>query len=764
MKKYNFLIQKLYLLSKKNPYFCFFKIYRKDGIIEEINAKELYDKYLIYSQSLSSYKNAICAIYLDVSIDFLSFLLACFTNHCIPIICSYANEERKTFLNQINKIINIIMPDMIFTSSSCAKIAKEDSEIKYVFSPQYQMNFTNEAFQKRNFDFIQTSSGTTKFAKGLCLSLEGLYNNAQIASKAWEVDNLSILLSYLSYSHILGFVTGFILPFYTGCKCIIVDPLYVTNSKSKLFQIIEDEHITNSPLIISSVLSALNEGIHSDLSSLKYLILGGEVIPKDTYLQLGLMLNKHGLLIKSLINTYGMSECGFLTSQSIHDKVRIENFNGQEYVSVGHPCTNKTKCIIVDNNGNVLPDGNIGNIAVRSSSMAKKYIISNKEIKIQLNDINGERYYINNDIGFIKNNQLFICDRNDNVVIYNGKKYLSYYLENQIKETISNYSIKRILFFNIPNTINIVVCYLEMLIIDNDVKKDIVDLIWIKEHIKISDCFIGNVEKTGAMNKLSKHRVINEFINLRVGNLDDKETDKMYKESVGILKKNNEWYARTIIGDLPIDLNPNFLHSDKVKNGLYRFIIKSGKIIYMEQLKITNDDLIKNKDGHIFQLKPFYLTPKKDVIKLQSDFDQIDEDIIPNVLNDTYDEFYTKATKLWNWDIELPYVGSMTFFMYYDDEIVGALDFRYGLTDKLKYIGGHSGGGIMPKYRKSNMATNFFEFSFSIGKMLGLKTIRITCKRNNSAVKKIISKHEHVLIKSFNISKELIEDAYDIIL
>ncbi|HRB01199.1 MAG TPA: GNAT family N-acetyltransferase [Ignavibacteria bacterium] len=96
-------------------------------------------------------------------------------------------------------------------------------------------------------------------------------------------------------------------------------------------------------------------------------------------------------------------------------------------------------------------------------------------------------------------------------------------------------------------------------------------------------------------------------------------------------------------------------------------------------------------------------------------------------------------------DIPETFVPHSTFWLVNsEDKILGVVNIRHKLNDKLNLIGGHIGYGVRPSQRRKGYATKILELALEESKKLGIKKALVTCNKNNIASKKTILKNNGI--------------------
>lgn len=107
-------------------------------------------------------------------------------------------------------------------------------------------------------------------------------------------------------------------------------------------------------------------------------------------------------------------------------------------------------------------------------------------------------------------------------------------------------------------------------------------------------------------------------------------------------------------------------------------------------------------------------------------------------------------------------VPATTYFAY-DDEagvIVGAVNIRHWLNERLFDNGGHIGDGIRPSQRRKGYATKMIALALTECKKLGLNRILMVCDKDNIGSQKSIIKNGGILENEVISKKGTIDQRY----
>lgn len=92
-------------------------------------------------------------------------------------------------------------------------------------------------------------------------------------------------------------------------------------------------------------------------------------------------------------------------------------------------------------------------------------------------------------------------------------------------------------------------------------------------------------------------------------------------------------------------------------------------------------------------------------------------------------------------------VPDVTFFLYDTerDRLLGAVNIRKRLNQKLLLTGGHIGDGIRPSERGKGYGTKLVGFALDECRKMGMERVLMTCDRSNAASARTIIKNGGVL-------------------
>lgn len=141
---------------------------------------------------------------------------------------------------------------------------------------------------------------------------------------------------------------------------------------------------------------------------------------------------------------------------------------------------------------------------------------------------------------------------------------------------------------------------------------------------------------------------------------------------------------------------------------------------------------------------------KNEYISMIEEWQRTCEKMVPFVLRYDYEDFDRLLEQLEHLQkgIQLKEntVSSSTYWLINADrEVVGAVNIRHRLNDRLRQIGGHIGYGIRPSRRKQGYATELLRQALVIAKGMNLEHALLTCDKDNIGSAKTIVKNGGIL-------------------
>lgn len=456
------LINRLYTHSLSEREAIYFS-----GEKKTVTYKELLNSAKNYGGSLKKFgikEGDIVLIFLPTSKECIDIFLGVMFIGAIPSLMPLPSDKQDhdIYWKSHESLFNHIADGWILSPQYFKdKIRSHSIESMIVFSPndlelEHQENLFN--YDLENIAFLQHSSGTTGLKKGVPITHKQLYRQINSYKNSINIDEDSVIVSWLPLYHDMGFIACFLMPLFIGCKLVIIDPFRWSARPRILFEEIDKHAGTHCWMPnfafshMANIASSVSENI--SLRSMEKFINCSEHCKPESFKKFLEAFSHLGVNREMLNCCYAMAETVFAVTQTDSNPSQPEN----NTLSSGRPIDGVEIRIISDNGTIINDEGQTGEIQIRSNFIFNGYYKNNQKTK----DVFEGEWYKTMDYGFIKNGELFIQGRLDDMIIINGKNIYSHEIESEIY-SVNGVIIGRSVAFSIENTISstdslIIVC------------------------------------------------------------------------------------------------------------------------------------------------------------------------------------------------------------------------------------------------------------------------------------------------------------------
>ena len=278
----------------------------------------------------------------------------------IPIAPDYPDDRINYMLEDSHAQIVLVGKKQLSRIKEGQKAINIDLSNKEIYD--YNKENIENISKPEDLSYLIYTSGSTGIPKGVMLkqqNLSNFYNAMKSTIKYLNDGNKHKIISITTLSFdIFGFET--LMSLTRGLT------LYMTNENeqkitSKLEKIIKEngiEIIQTTPSVMKFHLDNIED--IKDLSSLKYVILAGEQLPKTLVDRL-----KKDIPGVTIYNGYGPSETTIFST--------ITDVTNLEKVTIGNPIAN-TQIYILNKNKKLVPQGTIGEIYIAGDGVGRGYM------------------------------------------------------------------------------------------------------------------------------------------------------------------------------------------------------------------------------------------------------------------------------------------------------------------------------------------------------------------------------------------------------
>ncbi len=281
--------------------------------------------------------------------------------------------------------------------------------------------------------FLQYTSGSTALPKGVVVTHANLARNLAAIGPFVRSHRESVFISWLPMFHDMGLVGDSLHPLWVGCRCVkLLPPDFLRRPHLWMAAVSKFKGTITGGPNFAYQLAADHAGRGTeppDLSRLEVCYCGSEPIRAATMDAFAAAYAPHGLRAGAILPCYGMAESTLLVSGVKDDApfrtVPTPSAGGgpERAVSCGFPSEAEVS-ILDPETGEALPEGVVGEIAVRSRSVSPGYWSALKGAG-PLRFPDEPRTLRTGDLGFLHEGQVYVSGRIKNTLIVRGRKFVA---------------------------------------------------------------------------------------------------------------------------------------------------------------------------------------------------------------------------------------------------------------------------------------------------------------------------------------------------
>ncbi|MGA7193719.1 MAG: AMP-binding protein [Anaerolineales bacterium] len=372
----------------------------------------------------------------------------------IPSIMPFLTEKLapERYRADLSALISVTKPSTIVTypefESEVRSALKEGDSVRAVIltdklEAQAEPDFDSLLGMKRSSEdivLLQHSSGTTGLQKGVALSHQAVFNQLDAYSRALNLNDNDVIVSWLPLYHDMGLIAGFLMPILSGTPLVLSSPFDWVRAPYKLMQSVSQYKGTLSWLpnfafnfCAQKIRERNLEGV--DLSSWRAIINCSEPVRFESHQAFYERFKSYGLKLEALQCSYAMAENVFAVTQTdlsrppkveeidrevfMVERVARASMDGRpamKMMSSGKPLAN-TRIRILDENGKEVADKKIGEVALQSDCMLIEYYNRPDATTKALRD----GWFLTGDFGYVSDGEVFVSGRKKDMIIVGGK-------------------------------------------------------------------------------------------------------------------------------------------------------------------------------------------------------------------------------------------------------------------------------------------------------------------------------------------------------
>jgi acyl transferase domain-containing protein/acyl-CoA synthetase (AMP-forming)/AMP-acid ligase II/acyl carrier protein/NAD(P)-dependent dehydrogenase (short-subunit alcohol dehydrogenase family) len=300
--------------------------------------------------------------------------------------------------------------------------------------------------------YLQYTSGSTGIPKGVIVSHENLVTNLAIIDKSHPHDDNSVMVTWLPIHHDMGLIYGMLLPFFCGYPCYYMTPQAFVQKPYRWLHAISKYKGTHNAapnfafeLCVNKVTADEKKSL--DLSTWKFAMNAAEPVRAETLIRFHDYFSECGFEFSYFKPGYGLAEGTLILSTVTKDDfaklirfddeqlekhnkaIEANNDDISSKIHVGHSNSiEDTRIAIVNPDTRIeCKEGAVGEVWAKGKSIAKGYWLRKEATEETFNahilDTGEGPFLRTGDLGFIKNNELYITGRHKDLIIIRGQNH-----------------------------------------------------------------------------------------------------------------------------------------------------------------------------------------------------------------------------------------------------------------------------------------------------------------------------------------------------
>ena len=392
-------------------------------------------------------------------LDFITAFLGCLYAGvvAVPVYPPRANRS----LERLLAIVDDASASFALTTKSIqeqvsSKFAVHNAteNIKFIATDTIELNLASgwqyPAIAQDSLAFLQYTSGSTGKPKGVMVSHGNLLANSVTIQHCFGNQREHTLVSWLPPYHDMGLIGSIIQPAYVGSSMYLMAPVTFLQRPYRWLQAISNYRgQTNGgpnfayDLCVDKITPEQKATL--DLSCWELAFSGAEPVRAETIDRFSEYFRECGFRRQVFYPCYGMAESTLMiTGNRRGMPPAIASFDSKELENnqAVAPANQSQQTILVGSGGNVpeqrviianpetlsqCPDGSIGEIWVKSASVAQGYWncpeLSVASFNAVLENTQEAGWLRTGDLGFLKSGELFVTGRLKDLIIIRGRNY-----------------------------------------------------------------------------------------------------------------------------------------------------------------------------------------------------------------------------------------------------------------------------------------------------------------------------------------------------
>ena len=296
--------------------------------------------------------------------------------------------------------------------------------------------------------YLQYTSGSTSLPKGVMVSHENVFYDAECLEADWAHTEDSVIVNWLPHFHDFGLLYGNVQPIYSSIPCVLMSPISFLQKPLRWLEALSHYKGThcaapNFAYDLCVRKTTPEQRAMLNLSAWRVAGNGGEPIRKETLERFSEAFQPSGFRLKAFCPGWGLAEGTLRVTGTRHDDSPVfktvqaselrqgrvvesteQQEGGQTFVGSGSPASGTEIAIVNPSSLTSCPPNEVGEIWVSGPCVAQGYWNRPEETRqtfqAHLADTGEGPFLRTGDLGFFKDNVIFIVGRHKDLIIIRG--------------------------------------------------------------------------------------------------------------------------------------------------------------------------------------------------------------------------------------------------------------------------------------------------------------------------------------------------------
>ncbi|MFM9961021.1 MAG: beta-ketoacyl synthase N-terminal-like domain-containing protein [Planctomycetaceae bacterium] len=277
--------------------------------------------------------------------------------------------------------------------------------------------------------FLQYTSGSTSTPKGVMVSHGNVLHQCRLLQAAASYSADSVVVGWMPYHHDYGLIEGLLLPLFVGVPCYFMSPLSFIKRPIRWLEAISRYRATHSQapnfaydLCVQKITSEQRATL--DLSSWLVAANAAEPVRAETQQAFYNAFKDCGLSESALAPAYGLAEATLMVA---HTQIENQKSKIKNPISCGRVLDEMQVEIVNPETRQPCAAGEVGEVWVAGPCVAQGYWNRPEETEqtfhARLADSDAGPFLRTGDLGFLRDEQLFIAGRLKDLIIIRGDNH-----------------------------------------------------------------------------------------------------------------------------------------------------------------------------------------------------------------------------------------------------------------------------------------------------------------------------------------------------